>query len=62
MEIAILDQFAVSAPPESVTVLRGSQASGGLSSFAISDNDRASFRPGFTLNDSELPIWLIFET
>lgn len=62
LEIAILDQFEISTPPESATVFRGIQISGELDSYAISDNDRAVFQPGFTIAPSEAPIWLIFES
>ena len=48
-------------PPADFTVFRGVQLSGAVSDFASSDDTRASYNPGFVLNDTEAPVWLIFD-
>ena len=41
--------------------LRGNLVQGGLDAITESDDQFASFAPGFTLNPSEAPVWLEFE-
>ncbi len=48
-------------PPASYTVFRGIQRSGDLGSFADADGNVATFNPGFTINNSEAPVWLVFD-
>lgn len=48
-------------PTESFMVFRGLQLSAALSDFQESDDVVASFNPGFTVNNSEAPVWLIFD-
>ena len=47
--------------PDAFTVFRGLQISGQLSDALESDDSRLSFNPGFTINSSEAPVWLIFD-
>ena len=47
--------------PNLLTPVRGVLASGGLSSIQSSDNVRLEYNPGFTINDTEAPVWLEFE-
>ncbi len=49
------------APPASYTVFRGIQRSGDLGSFADADGNVATFNPGFTINNTEAPVWLVFD-
>ena len=48
-------------PPDSFSVFRGNQVSGMLSDFVESDDVAASYNPGFVLNNTEAPVWLIFD-
>lgn len=48
-------------PPSAFTTFRGIALSAATSDFADSDDVRASFNPGFVLNDTEAPVWLIFD-
>ena len=48
-------------PPAAFTVFRGVQLTGAIGDFLASDDVRAEYNPGFTLNDLEAPIWLIFD-
>lgn len=48
-------------PADSVTLFRG-VAFGGTESDTFTSNDVAAmYRPGFVLNDTEAPVWLIFD-
>ncbi len=47
-------------PPDSYIVFRGVELTGDISDFADSDNVRAEYNPGFVLNSSEAPVWLVF--
>lgn len=47
-------------PPQNYTVFRGIELSGAVEDFADSDDVKATFNPGFTLNTTEAPIWLEF--
>ena len=47
--------------PSNHTVFRGVELSGATSDFADSDDVVASYNPGFVLNDTEAPVWLIFD-
>jgi len=40
---------------------RGNEIEGGIERFQSSDDSRARFQPGFTLNNTEAPVWLEFE-
>lgn len=51
-----------SVPPNSIDVFRGIQLSGTLADAAESDDQRLHFNPGFTINSSEAPVWLIFDS
>ncbi len=49
-------------PPASYTVFRGIQTGGTLASFQMAgDGDVATFNPGFTINNQEAPVWLVFD-
>ena len=52
---------SVIQPADSFTVFRGELQSGGLAETTTSDDQYLSVRPGFTLNTSEAPVWLIFD-
>ena len=47
--------------PTAFTPFRGIQLSGTLADFAESDDASATYNPGFTLNNLEAPVWLIFD-
>ncbi len=47
--------------PDSLTVFRGIQIGGSLEDVFESDDSRIRFNPGFIVNSSEAPIWLIFD-
>ena len=47
--------------PASFDLFRGIEVSASLSDFINSDDVRAQFNPGFTINNSEAPVWLIFD-
>lgn len=47
---------------DSVNVFRGIQLSGNLADSFESDDDRLTFNPGFVINSSEAPVWLIFDS
>ena len=46
---------------DSFTAFRGVTLFASLCDFGSSDDLRASFNPGFTLNSDEAPVWLIFD-
>ena len=46
---------------DSLTVFRGVALGGTLADSFASDDDRLSYNPGFVLNDTEAPVWLIFD-
>ena len=48
-------------PPSSYTVFRGNELSGARGDFAESDDVKASYNPGFTINSLEAPVWLVFD-
>lgn len=48
-------------PPSGFTVLRGVDSGALLSDFVESDDVYAEFEPGFVLNNSEAPVWLVFD-
>ena len=50
-----------SAPPAIFTVFRGVSLSGTITDFENSDDARALYNPGFTINSTEAPVWLIFD-
>ena len=47
--------------PTAFTTFRGIQLSGTLADFASSDDVSATYNPGFTINSTEAPVWLIFD-
>ena len=47
--------------PDSFTLFRGIAISEMLSDFESSDDVRARYNPGFTINNDEAPVWLIFD-
>ena len=47
--------------PDALTVFRGLQISGTLADALESDDSRLLFNPGFTINSTEAPVWLIFD-
>ena len=52
---------APSFVPTSVQTFRGTAViAPQLSDFIESDNVRARYNPGFTLNETEAPVWLVF--
>ena len=48
-------------PPEGTTVFRGTQIGGTTADLEDSDDVFTSYNPGFTLNSSEAPVWVITE-
>ena len=50
-----------SVPPANFTVFRGVSLSGSITDFESSDDVSAMYNPGFVLNDTEAPVWLIFD-
>ena len=46
---------------DNVTVFRGTTISGTMADVLESDDSYMTFNPGFTLNSSEAPVWLIFD-
>ena len=47
--------------PSSFSVFRGNTLSATLIDFEASDDVHATFNPGFTINSTEAPVWLIFD-
>ena len=47
--------------PDTYTVLRGLHITGNVGDVATSDDKYLEFNPGFTLNSSEHPVWLVFD-
>lgn len=47
--------------PDSFTTFRGVEISATLTDFAMSDDTSASYNPGFVINDTEAPVWLVFD-
>lgn len=50
-----------SVPPATLTVFRGITGAGGLPEVLDSDDNRLLMNPGFTINNTEAPVWLIFD-
>lgn len=48
-------------PPAAFNVFRGIPIAGGVAEMQESDDNRATFNPGFTINPSEAPVWLVFD-
>lgn len=48
-------------PPFSFSVVRGLQVNGSLAAYIDSDDIVASYNPGFTINNTEAPVWLEFD-
>jgi hypothetical protein len=53
--------ISLTVAPDTLTVFRGLQIGGMLEDVFQSDDSRVRFNPGFTLNSSEAPVWLIFD-
>ena len=51
----------VEVPPSDFNLIRGILISGTLENVFSSDDMRMRFNPGFTLNSSEAPVWIIFD-
>ena len=49
------------APADTIAVFRGIQIGGSDADYAESDDSYAVFNPGFTINNTEAPVWLTFE-
>ena len=52
---------ATEVPASDFTLLRGFLIEGELADSFASDDVRMRFHPGFTLNSTEAPVWLLFE-
>ena len=48
-------------PASSLIIFRGNLVAGGLAETTMSDDQRLRMNPGFVLNNSEQPVWLIFD-
>lgn len=48
-------------PPANYSVVRGIELNGSIQAFADSDDSRSNYNPGFTINNTEAPVWLEFE-
>lgn len=48
-------------PPANLTFFRGVQNGGITADLELSDDVRVSVQPGFTLNSSEAPVWLLMD-
>lgn len=48
-------------PPSAFTTFRGTVISAALSDFLDSDDVAALYNPGFVINNTEAPVWLIFD-
>ncbi len=57
-----LDDIETTVVATRLNVIRGVQIAGDLQDTEISDDVRIQFRPGLTLNASEPPVWLEFES
>lgn len=44
---------------DAITTFRGVKIAGGLADVQDSDDTRARYNPGFTLNDEEKPVWIL---
>ena len=47
--------------PDSFNTFRGTVISATLNDFVMSDDTSASYNPGFTISNTEAPVWLIFD-
>ena len=47
--------------PNSYSVFRGFEVTGSLTDFESSDDIVARFNPGFTISNTEAPVWLVFD-
>ena len=48
-------------PPAQYTVFRGIELNGAIGDYSTSDDVRASYNPGFVINNTEAPVWLVFD-
>ena len=46
---------------DAITTFRGVEVSGGLADVQSSDDDRAAYNPGFTINETEPPVWILVD-
>lgn len=51
----------ITIPPSAINVFRGTTTGGTVADLEASDDVGMSFIPGFTINGSEAPIWLIMD-
>lgn len=49
------------AGADTTQVFRGIQTSGSDADMTMSDDTAATFNPGFTINNTEAPVWMIYE-
>ena len=61
MNGVFVEEMGGLAAPSAYNVFRGLEINGTLASFQNSDDVRATYNPGFTINNSEAPVWLVFE-
>ena len=59
-QFTVCEAFVPNNPMDNFQLFRGFALSGGEPEMRISDNEYAVFRPGFTLNDLEAPVWPIY--
>ena len=57
----VIFENVVDFSASSFLTLRGNLESGGLNEVLLSDDNYLSFTPGFTLNNTEPPVWLEFD-
>ena len=60
VRIEVLESSTM-AVPDGLAVFRGILVGGGLEDVVESDNSRLVLHPGFTINSSEAPVWLILD-
>lgn len=61
IDLVSCEQEAVQVVPEAFNVFRGVQLDGTLADTFESDDSRLLFNPGFILNSTEAPVWLVFD-
>ena len=61
MYVNTADPVATFIPPAQFTTFRGIPINAQLSGIEESDDNYATFNPGFTLTNQEAPVWLVFD-
>ena len=61
IDLVSCEQEQLIVVPDSMNVFRGLQTGGALADAFESDDSRLLFNPGFVLNSTEAPVWLIFD-